>query len=404
MDFVFANNFEISDCVKKEHAIFLAYYKTYLDAHNSYFFSNVIKNPSKSFDGNLFIKQAHTYDLGADWDLFNSMNAQKKFIIDESFLLLDPHRFSDVDDQLVLFPESVKLFDHALLSKQSKELHEHVQVCFVSKGERSSRSKSILQMLDSSKRNRDSLKKNIVKIIPIQQYNDFFLQSGIEKDHLDVNIHFMHTRNPNFVHSQSVISEYDIMNNHRSKDVILTGSNSMVVYPYRYLAKVLLQGIANEIALFDQSNEFNVLLQKIATIQKDVLSDKKTSGVEINSLIYQYYDQYYGHLRSSKIGITCSNVFGYTARRYFEFMANGCVIVGQLPRNSEALGFKHLHNVFECEVDEINDAVKYLLENDDVRIKIALNARKLLLDRYTVEANEDAFLNDLANIVKMQTT
>jgi hypothetical protein len=403
MFFNFANDFKINNYVSVDQAIFMAYYKPYLDAHNTYFFSrtnNNILDDSKI----IFVKQANAYNLGAKLDLFHSHKAPKKFVVDESFLLIDPHRFLDVDEDVILYPNSTKLFDHHLLAKHSKELHTHAQVCFVSKGDQSNRSQSITKMLSNYRNHRDLLKKDVIKIIPIQQYDDFFLKSGIDKDHLDVNIHFVHTRNPNFVHSQSVISEYDIINNQRSKDVILTGSNAMVVYPYRYLAKMLLQDITNEISLFDQSNEFNLLLQSITTLQKDTIVDKKLLGTKINSLIYQYYNQYYEHLRDSKIGITCSNVFGYTARRYFEFMANGCVIVGQMPRNSEALGFKHLYNVFECEVDDINDAVKYLLENDDVRINIALNARKLLLDRYTVEANEDVFLNDLANIVKKHTT
>jgi hypothetical protein len=45
-----------------------------------------------------------------------------------------------------------------------------------------------------------------------------------------------------------------------------------------------------------------------------------------------------------------------------------------------------------------------IFKNDEVRINIALNVRRLILDRYTVDVNEDVFLNDLVNIVKIHTT
>jgi glycosyltransferase involved in cell wall biosynthesis len=58
-------------------------------------------------------------------------------------------------------------------------------------------------------------------------------------------------------------------------------------------------------------------------------------------------------------------------------------------------------NVFECEVDELNDAILFLQKNDNIRLQLALNARKLVLDQYTVEKTETKLWDDIERIVKM---
>jgi glycosyltransferase involved in cell wall biosynthesis len=90
-------------------------------------------------------------------------------------------------------------------------------------------------------------------------------------------------------------------------------------------------------------------------------------------------------MRDSKIGIMCSSIFGYPLKKYFEYMANGCVVVGQMPKNKDELGFKHLHNVCECSIDEIPDVIDFLIKNESIRLKIAKNARDLILNMYTMD-------------------
>jgi hypothetical protein len=273
------------------------------------------------------------------------------------------------------------------------------KIRFVEKTSVSDRSQSLREFIDRKISSRNSLEANPVKIVPIQQYNDFFKGSGLENDYKDFGIHFLDTRTPNFLNESAIVSEASILEDRKDYDVILTGSNTPLVYPYRYIARYHLNKLNGEIDILDQSNDFNIMMSEIHRLkERDAPSNAEQ---EINRVIYQYYNSYSNLIKKSKLGITCSNIFGYTARRYFEFMSNGCVVVGQMPRNSSKLGFKHMENVFECEVDDINDAVLFLKKNDDIRIRLALNARELVLKYYTVEKTEARLWSEIERIVQL---
>jgi hypothetical protein len=398
MFFNFFNDFKINNYVKTNHAIFLAYYKPYLDSHNSFFFSNS-KFTKKNKNEIPCIKISPIYNLGHDIKAFERFDAEKKFIIDDSFLLIDPHRFKDPTDDNVFYEPSLKLYDHDILKKDNTIMMKAIKARFIDKNNTSDRTQSLRNLLDNTPINKANNLNRIIKIIPIQQYNDFFKKSGLENDYLDQGIHFLDTRTPNFLNESAVISEWDILNTDREHDVIITGSNSPLIYPFRYIAKQQLDRIKQGLNILDQSNDFNIMMGAIQGLKNN--EDVHNSEVMINNCIYDYYKAYTNSIRKSKFGITCSNIFGYTARRYFEFMSNGCVVVGQLPRNSSDLGFKHMVNVFECEVDELNDAILFLQKNDNIRLQLAMNARKLVLDQYTVERTETKLWNDIERIIKM---
>ena len=80
-------------------------------------------------------------------------------------------------------------------------------------------------------------------------------------------------------------------------------------------------------------------------------------------------------------------------------MSNGCVCVGQLPKYADQYGLRHMVNFYECEADDVENAIEFLLNNDDIRLMLATNARNLMLERYTTEILIDKMLDDIDRIV-----
>jgi hypothetical protein len=222
--------------------------------------------------------------------------------------------------------------------------------------------------------------------------NHLFSSIGEKNDIPEIKTHFIDDFGYGGYHipDDQVIRESDISNN-RSNDCLITGQMIPHIYPFRVISLSLLNK-CDDIKKKGLSKEYlglqNEIKENLSKVHKgDLPIDKFQLASE--GQMKKHKDDFIEAIRNSKTAIGCSSVFGYPLKKYFECMANGCVVVGQMPTNKEELGFKHMVNVYECSVDEVPDAIRFLCKNDDIRTQLAKNARELILNKYTMSKAAD---------------
>jgi hypothetical protein len=208
-----------------------------------------------------------------------------------------------------------------------------------------------------------------------------------------------------YIDSKHCITEsaIDKEDDKRFFDVIHCGSNHQIVYPFRYLAKHIL-GLHSDITSWDEMDKYYLHMTNIRNIQNDLTKKEKDSGFNIarfveysdkvSHLHSTYYEQsFLKNMRASKMMIGCSSVFGYMLKKYIEAMANGTVIVGEMPIFSEHYGIVDGVHMVSSSIDELPDKIKYLKNNPEIRKSIAKNALNLVKSRYTGEAGATILLD-----------
>jgi hypothetical protein len=217
--------------------------------------------------------------------------------------------------------------------------------------------------------------------------NHLFTDAGFRADIPEYKIHFIDDFGYGGYHVpiNSIIDEADLVKS-RSNDCLITGQMIPHIYPFRYLLGQILDR-CNDIKTINLSDAYRHVQEQISDhlnrTQAGALSLKYFNSFS-EQVMLDHKKRFLNTIRDSKTAVGCSSVFGYPLKKYFEFMANGCVVVGQMPINKDDLGFKHLENVYECQLEEVPDAIRMLCKNDDLRIRLAKNARNLIMNNYTM--------------------
>lgn len=95
--------------------------------------------------------------------------------------------------------------------------------------------------------------------------------------------------------------------------------------------------------------------------------------------------------------VFCSGRRLYPIQKYFEGMASGCVCVADRPSCAEILGFVDGENYVEVTAGNWESKLDYYLQNPSEATKIAVNGRKLMLERHTHNIRAREFVDMLRN-------
>jgi hypothetical protein len=277
--------------------------------------------------------------------------------------------------------------DNRNLIAQTPDLSKYLFNELIEKNKKIDFNKQIGKTKEWLKKQNSSSKNGYI-LIYTRSTNYLYKDISLQMDDLDNKTHFIEDMGyaGYYVPKENIISSKSLSKS-RSFDCLITGQMHPHIYPFRYLAS---QNIKKnkDLKIVDFSNEYLGTIKKIEEMQRDMLSNG-TSLVDFQTdstiLMRNHKKQFENMMRDSKVGIMCSSIFDYPLKKYFEYMANGCVVVGQMPKNKDDLGFKHLHNVCECSLEEIPDAIDFLMKNENIRLKIAKNARDLVLNSYTMD-------------------
>ena len=319
-----------------------------------------------------------------------------KIEIDMGIFHYDPHCFIDVDDDLLLDEQNVDLL---LEMKGGGALFKRFLIEYSKNG--NGRKKSLDKYLSDICNKKD---KSSVVIVPITFLDDYYDCSFFMKKYSQHNIFAINIL-PHLLPADKLIDNASIESNKRDIDVFLSGSLLDWLYPYRTLTYTKIKN-NHKYKVLDDTDTYWQYQDKLKSIAlwcaNKSLLESQSKRAEASFLIDDYYLKYASKLRDSKLGVVGNNMFGYAARRYFEYMSNGCVCVGQLPKFADKYGFKHMVNMYCCEPDEIEDAIDFLLANENIRLEIAKNARDFVNSNYTAEHMVSNLFTDIDRIIEIK--
>ncbi len=309
--------------------------------------------------------QISEYMMEIDLQVFKTIPSEH-FFYDKACKLLDR--------QDLLYPDTRELFDkHFVRNRNEKP-------CFI-------------DMYIRQNRNTDK-----ILLVPINCF-DHIKMSGVlddrRQDLIESRVHFVP-----FIPAVDLrfeISEDVIVKKERPFDCLLAGSLNAFVYPYRHAAFKIIERMNRKDIIIERGSKMTFFNKTPEITQKYLKKEitHRERDEQFNELAIAQMNDYISRISNSKIAVVCSSVFGYPLKKYFEYMSLGCVIVGDAPKYATELGFKHMENIYICEIDEIEKAVMYLLQNDELRIRLALNAKKLIDERYTTKSRVDLFLKQI---------
>jgi hypothetical protein len=323
-----------------------------------------------------------------NFDSFCKYKKRFKIIVSEIFSYYDPQIF------LKDIPHDVMFDQKALaLNVASDDLQKYLDTCAWSK--------------DAFKGKLDQIYENLSKYNPnVIVLRMLYYQTYKQADLLN---------DPRFIFVPCDLLVEDIqvdISKDRNFDYIIAGVQKPEVYPYRYLFS---QHLSNDNSLTNiiAWDEYVKHLLKKQDMEKTFLSNQASRGmfdeanyIDLNQNFLvedtQYQTIYYKQIQECTFAIGCASVFGYPLKKYFEFMANGAVIVGQLPKFAEEYGIIPNVNIIECQPNKIVSTLNFLKknENKDLVKSISKNARKLIESRYLPKVSVNTFFQDVVRQIQ----
>jgi hypothetical protein len=210
----------------------------------------------------------------------------------------------------------------------------------------------------------------------------------------------------NFVRFEPAISDHHIITDdelcsiERPYDVFIVGSQIPFIYPFRYLAGNMIKE-SNLFKVLDTTKYYGTY-DSLRTHVFNLLNktkDNKGENGDIQDIFdfmeVKQYDSYINKITSCKVMISCSSIFGYPLFKYYEAMARGTVLVTTDTRFADEFDFKAGVHYVKCNVNDVVDVTKELVDNDQYRLQIASNAVKLIRDRFSIKGTSDKFINKL---------
>lgn len=166
-------------------------------------------------------------------------------------------------------------------------------------------------------------------------------------------------------------------------DIAFIGTVRGRVYPFRAI-------LERDLSDFCRQRNLRILFSKRA--------GNLTSFT--NQQLYNHPDYYFGPRYADALSKTSFFVFGcsifrYPLVKYFESSASGCVAVANEPSSAEKLGFVDGETYVSVTKENWKSKLDYYLEHPEEANNIAINARKLILERHTHEIRAKQFVKCL---------
>jgi hypothetical protein len=318
-----------------------------------------------------------------NFESFCKYKKRFKIIVSEIFSYYDPQIFVKDIPNDVLFDK--KALD---LNVSNPELQTYLDSCAWSKN-------AFKGKLDQIYENLSKYNPNVIVLRML--YYQTYKQADLLNDSRFI-----------FVPCDLLVEDVQVdFEKDRKFDYMTAGVQKPEVYPYRYLFSQHLKDDTTLTSIVAWEEYVKHLLKK-QDLEKTFLSETDGGKVfdeikynDLNQKILlgdiQYQENYYKQIQECRFALGCASVFGYPLKKYFEFMANGSVIVGQLPKFAEHYGIIPNYNMIECPPNKIISTLNFLKrsENKELVKSIAKNARNLIDSRYLPKVSVDAFFQDI---------
>jgi|LauGreDrversion4_2_1035121.scaffolds.fasta_scaffold112032_2 hypothetical protein len=322
---------------------------------------------------------------------FKKSKAKKKTIVFEGLAFDDPQVYwKSIRKESLFRDDCYELWNHKWIGLDVEDLWNSYF----------ERIASNIQGFDSYKEHIRNLKEELEcdNIVVPLQYSETYHNSGLLNDD---DIMFVNNNLPINIDLFKPYSNFE----DRDIDCFISGADFAGVYPFRYIARKVMENNTRFWKTFDNSNIYREYLQKrhawTKKFDNDVQLGVRTeySDFFLNQLFgdldSNQYNDYLMLLKRSKIVIGCSSVFGYPLKKYIEAMGMGCVVVGELPKFANKYGIIDGIHMVVCKHDEIEHTINSLLNDKDRMSFISKNARDLIDKRYSSFASAKELLTSL---------
>ena len=180
----------------------------------------------------------------------------------------------------------------------------------------------------------------------------------------------------------------------RSFDIFFCGAISQGIYPARFAFAKILNTI-KDLKICNFNDRYLQHLHGTRKQWRDKYEQEVRDGVRkdisdfflnraFELLDDNNYSSYIENIENSKISICCASVFGYPLRKFFEAMAMGTVVVGQIPKYAERYGIIDGVHMVSCSIDNMEETARKLLKDDKKMKEIAENAKELVKNQYSI--------------------
>ncbi len=175
-------------------------------------------------------------------------------------------------------------------------------------------------------------------------------------------------------------------------DVAMIGSVGGF-YPLRQIIEKNLPKLAD-------AHGWNALLRRPPSMNERLYRlqiDKALADPELRKK-WLLGEDYAKALAESKILIFGSSVFRYPLQKYFEAMGCGTLVMADSPFHAEDLHFKPDWNFIEINADNWQEKLEYILDDDQLREKIAKRGYETAMKCHSNKVRVQEFLNKLESV------
>jgi glycosyltransferase involved in cell wall biosynthesis len=169
-------------------------------------------------------------------------------------------------------------------------------------------------------------------------------------------------------------SIFNMMSEERDLDALFLGNAVRSFYPLR-------NDIYNNLKALGIKNKWKTFVKWSPKGMS--LNRKKDEYLERGEIVGSKYADY---LSRAKCFLFGTSVFKYPLLKFFEGMASGACVFSDAPLLSESLHLKAGENYVNINIDNWKDKLKYYLENEGERKRIALEGYKMTMKYHTNEA------------------
>jgi hypothetical protein len=111
---------------------------------------------------------------------------------------------------------------------------------------------------------------------------------------------------------------------------------------------------------------------------------------------------YYNILKQSKLLVFDGSIYNYPILKFIEGMMMECCMLAPTPESSEILKLKEYENFVPINTENYHEKIQEYLHNEEMRQKIAANARKTYLENHTTEIRARQIVEKLEKIINGQ--
>ncbi len=320
-----------------------------------------------------------------NFDSFSKNKKRIKVIVSESLCYYDPQLFwEDISKEILLDEKAIAL------GVQTEELDSYLTS--TSWGKNAFQAK-----LNAIHRELSKYNPNLI-VLRVKNYQ-IYKQAGLLNDS-----RFL------FVPCDILVDDvYLDPSLPRAYDSVLNGVYNPKIFPYHYVYKQSIGSYKDVNTLDtwgdyltytrDKNDSLNLFLGKS---KEDQMADYYDFNLMNLTKDMNYQQSYYAQLRNCKFAFGCASVFGILSKNYLDFMINGVVIVGQLPKSYEQFGIIPGVHMIECSPQETAKKIKDLKRDKNKKMveQIRTEAYNFAKDKYTSRASLKNFITSIMSAVK----